>query len=231
MKLKLLGAAATLVLGMACAQAATAQSFTDTFTGGANPSASGASKLNWTGDNFFTPVPPAPSDGTASVDLVTAADFPTYYGSLAPFDGLNAIDLDGTTAPPTGSHPAGEIQSVSLAAGDYYVQFYLAGNNVGSGQYPVDPIDVSLGGYNQVYTPASYSQGFVKYGFYVDTTSASTLNFTDIGTQDNVGSLLADVSVSAAPEPATWALMFFGVALAGGALRLSRQRRPITLAI
>jgi len=32
------------------------------------------------------------------------------------------------------------------------------------------------------------------------------------------------LTVSAAPEPATWALMFGGVAMAGGALRLSRKK-------
>jgi hypothetical protein len=44
------------------------------------------------------------------------------------------------------------------------------------------------------------------------------------------GPVIGDVSMTAVPEPASWALMILGVAVAGGALRYGRKLRPSLLA-
>src|SRR6185312_2008898 len=137
------------------ASAAVVTSLSDNFTTGETPA------LNWTGDTVFAPVPNPPVNGSASVDLVTANPaFPTaFYPTLVPnptnaplyptIQGLNAVDLDGTTG--SGFNPAGVLQSVNqLAAGSYTVSFYVAGNLRGA---PGQTLQVSLGGQNITLNP------------------------------------------------------------------------------
>jgi PEP-CTERM motif len=205
-------ATAALMLGAAWAQAAGANvtSISDDFT--SNPGDTPV--LNWTGDGIFDPVPASPSPGSPSVDLVSNVTYPGLGFGL-----LNAVDLDGSEG--GGIVPAGEIQSVNgLAAGNYVVQFWLAGNLRGA---PVQTMTLAVGSKTFTYTlPAS--QGFEKFDVPVSgVTSGSLVSFTDSGPSTQQGNLVADVSISAVPEPASWALMLFGVGAIGAGLRFSRK--------
>jgi hypothetical protein len=44
------------------------------------------------------------------------------------------------------------------------------------------------------------------------------------GSNNNFGGDAGTFAISAAPEPATWALLFLGVGMAGGALRMAKRR-------
>jgi hypothetical protein len=64
-------------------------------------------------------------------------------------------------------------------------------------------------------------------------TSAGTVNpFFGTYSNDNVGPLLDNVSLSigAVPEPGTWAMMLIGVGMAGAGLRAARRRQAGALA-
>jgi hypothetical protein len=73
--------------------------------------------------------------------------------------------------------------------------------------------------------PTNLAESFASTGFgpngYLIT------GVTEAGLQDTIAFDIDRVSVSAAPEPSTWALSILGVALAGGALRVSSRRRQV----
>jgi hypothetical protein len=201
-----------LVASVQAASAAVVLS--DNFTTGETPA------LNWTGDNVFVPVPNPPVNGQASVDLVTSnTAFPNaYYPTLAPnatnaplytnIQGLNAVDLDGSTG--VGFTPAGVLQSKDqLAAGSYVVSFYLAGNLRGA---PGQTTQVTFGGQTITLNPSPIpnNQDYTFYSLTFVNAAASNLIFTDAGTADQQGTLLADVTVSSVPEASTWAMMIMG---------------------
>ena len=75
----------------------------------------------------------------------------------------------------------------------------------------------------------------VTFGQAYSLSSLSTSLFTLSGANADVGLFIAGYAtsaegrvISAVPEPATWALMMFGFAGLGGALRASRPRQPAT---
>jgi hypothetical protein len=220
MNWKPIAAATALVLAAAWAQSAGAANVTtisDDFT--SNPGDTPV--LNWTGDGIFNPVPEPPTSNppSPSVDLVSNVTYPGLG-----FGSLNAVDLDGSEG--DGLEPAGEIQSVnSLAAGNYNVQFWLAGDLRGA---PMQTMTLAVG--SQTFTfNLPQSQGFTKFDIPVSgVTNGSLVSFKDSGPSTFQGNLVADVSISAAPEPTTWALMLCGVGAIGAALRFSRRSRPTT---
>jgi hypothetical protein len=169
---------------------------------------------NWTGDATFVPIPSSPVNGGPSVDLVGGSFFgslaPNASNAPAPIQGLNAVDLDGSTG--TGFSPAGQLESVkSLLAGSYEVQFYLAGNLRGA---QAQTTTVTIG--NETITlnpnPVPNTQDYTLYTLFFNTATAGNLIFTDQGPATQQGTLLADVTVSSIPEPSTWIMMILGFA-------------------
>lgn len=157
-------------------------------------------QLNWT--------PPGASgwsvtDGT--VDLIGPGLF-----DLLPGNG-NYIDLDGSSA-----NSGLFSNSVNLTGGiTYTLSFDLAGSQRGTSE----TVDVSFGSTN-----ASFSLNSA------DPFSTYVLNFTPISSGsysfgyqnsggDNVGILLDNVSVSAVPEPETYAMLLVGLGLLGFTVR------------
>ena len=182
-------AAVTLLLGSSLTHAA-APIFSDNFDSYA------ANQLNWN--------PPASSGWTVSdgtVDLVGAGGT-----DLIPGNG-RYVDLDGST-----SNSGLFSNNVDLAGGTTYtLSFDLGGSHRGS----TETVNVNFGS-----TAASYTLNSA------DPFSTVTLNFTpgsngsyDISYQnlggDNVGALLDNVSVSAVPEPETYAMLLAGLGLMG----------------
>ena len=179
----------TLLLGSSLTHAA-APIFSDNFDSYA------ANQLNWN--------PPASSGWTVSdgtVDLVGAGGT-----DLIPGNG-RYVDLDGST-----SNSGLFSNNVDLVGGTTYtLSFDLGGSHRGS----TETVNVNFGS-----TAASYTLNSA------DPFSTVTLNFTpgsnssyDISYQnlggDNVGALLDNVSVSAVPEPETYAMLLAGLGLMG----------------
>lgn len=197
MKLKQLAVVTTLLLGSSLTHAATPL-FSDNFD------SYGATQFNWT--------PPALSGWTVSggtIDLIAAG--PPIFPGLGSY-----VDLDGS------SLSSGLLSnSVSLVGGTTYtLSFDLAGSHQGS----TETVNINFGS-----TVASYSLNSA------DAFSTLTLNFTpgsngsygisylNVG-GDNVGASLDNVSVSAVPEPETYAMLLAGLGLVGF---MSRSRRKI----
>jgi PEP-CTERM motif len=196
MAFKQLAAITTLLLGSPLAYAASPL-FSDNFDSYA------AVQLNWT--------PPASSGWTASdgtVDLVGAGGT-----DLIPGNG-RYVDLDGST---TNSGLFSNF--VNLVGGTTYtLSFDLAGSHRGS----TEIVSVTFGSTTALYSVDS-----------ADTFSTFALNFIPVSNGlyglaylnvggDNVGALLDNVSVSAIPEPETYAMLLAGMGLVGF---ISRRRR------
>ena len=132
-------------------------------------------------------------------------------------DGSRSIDLSGTRA--------GSIsQTLSTVIGQQYlVKFFLAGNPDGGGA--VKLIVSSIGGaepqIDTFSTVGSSRQNMnwtqVSY-LFTAFSSASTLTFAS-GTNNAYGPAIDNVTVTAVPEPMTWAMMLFGFAGIGLGLR------------
>lgn len=56
-------------------------------------------------------------------------------------------------------------------------------------------------------------------------TAGSTLTFRAIGNSDSLGGYIDNITLTAVPEPASWALLILGFGVVGGALRRSAPRR------
>jgi hypothetical protein len=160
--------------------------------------------LNWSGDSTFSSIPqPGNVQGLPSVDLVAAIN---PWG-VTTFSG-NSVDLDGSTG--NGNAPAGELQSVlSLALGTYVVDFELAGNQRIPGNQTTR---VYVGTQFVDITPVS--NGYTHYSLTF-TNAFGNVGFKDLGPSNQQGDLLDSVTVTAVPEPSTWAMMILGFAGVG----------------
>jgi hypothetical protein len=122
------------------------------------------------------------------------------------------------------NYTPGQIaQDVSgLVAGKSYdVSFYIA-DRPGFG---VNPVTVSFGGVALgTFTPASTSFSEVTSGSFVATASTGVITFSTglNGGDADIG--LDNVSISAVPEPATWAMMLVGFGGMGVAMRSRRKQ-------
>jgi Protein of unknown function (DUF642)/PEP-CTERM motif len=146
-----------------------------------------------------------------SVDLIGG-----YWQSPTP-GVLNSgsVDLDGTS-------PGGIQQTISIGPGSYVLSFYLSGNPDGG-----DPLKVSLDGVTGATQTFSYVTGsgghnndrsnmdyvLETFGFTIGPGVTSTvLSFTSQDTNSPYGPVIGGVSISAVPEPSTWAMMVLGFA-------------------
>jgi hypothetical protein len=190
-------ATATALLGSALAAQANTTVFSDNFD--ANAPALNAAPSGWTVSN-------------GTVDII---------GSGSGFDFLPGngkyIDLDGST-----NQPGLLAQSFVLTAGTAYTaSFQLAGNQRNN---TPESVTVDFGSSSTTIS-LPMAAGFTTYtlGFTPTTTASYALRFLNTG-NDNQGMLLDNISITAVPEPGTWALMLAGL-LATSALARRRQAR------
>ena len=156
--------------------------------------------------------------GWTTTDGSVDALGPEYYGSLCSGAGgsdLYCVDLDGSTG------DAGIMfQGFSLLANTTYVaSFDLSG----SFRDASNTVAVTFGGASGSYTLAQ-SDPFATHSLSFTPTTSGTysLSFANAG-GDNQGALLDNVSISAVPEPASWAMMLLGFGGLGATLRNRRR--------
>lgn len=141
-------------------------------------------------------------DGT-SVDIIGAGtSYDWFSGARGKY-----LDLDGSNG------NGGYISTnIVFGPGTYVLQYSLAGSQREG--YENNSVTVDFGtGYSQGYNLASLD-AFQDYTVTVVLTASSALTFKNTG-NDNVGALLDNVSVTAVPEPGTYAMMFAGLMMIG----------------
>lgn len=154
--------------------------------------------------------------GSVSGDLVLSG-----YTPGDPLSASDFVSFDYTSS----FFPAG----ITIQREDQSLPFEIVYNDDLSGMLgsSTGPYDVSFSG-TKTY---AFSQGDT-YAFH--SSKDGSWSLTENGLTDDTGDngmwTMTSGSVPAAPEPATWALMIAGVAGAGAALRMSRDRRRMIAA-
>ena len=69
-----------------------------------------------------------------------------------------------------------------------------------------------------------------SYGANFSVQSGDILSFSAIGTNDSLGGYIDNITISAGPEPATWAMMIIGFASAGSMVRSARRNQALAVA-
>ena len=230
MRNKFLIAAAVSVLMGTAAHAGVSVITDGTFTEGSSAGsytnyASGTSFGPWTSEeNSANP-------GTAtSVDLIGSA-WATPYG-------VGSVDLNGTNTFYGGANAQAEgalAQTFNASvAGSYVLTFYLSGND--AVDQNAKSLNVELGGQTVPFTSTNSVQAgtwTLETATFVLAQGSNTLEFESTypggaaGSQaNNFGAVIADVSLTRVPEPATWAMLILGMGGLGAALR---RRRKVAL--
>ena len=151
---------------------------------------------------------------SGTVDVVGGAG---GWGGLCASGGVVCIDLDGST------NQAGILsRSFAATAGTVYTAtFDLAGNQRGGS----DSLLVNFGTASQTFNLASnaawntYSLSFTATG-----NTNYDLSFHNAG-GDNIGIVLDNVSVTAVPEPETYAMLLAGLGLMGTIVRRRKSKQ------
>lgn len=200
----------------------------------ARPGVSGTTLTGWTnaGYNFlFTP-------GSAD----TTGSYSTEYSNYLKLWGPNSGSANGMPATsPVGGNYVGadgnyQTGSISQTIGGltigqmYQLSFYwAAGQQAGYDGITTENWGVSFGGQNyRTATVTTANHGFTPWRqevvYFTATATSQLLSFLAQGTPAGVPpfSLLDGVSLTAAPEPATWLLMMVGL---GGVMFVARRRR------
>lgn len=147
-------------------------------------------------------------------------------------DGTHSIDL-------AGNQPGAIEQTFATVAGTLYsVNYWLSGNPDG-GDIGKDGVVAAING--AIVDASSSITGIqgpshenMKYSLKNFTFTASgdttTLRFSSADNAGAFGAVLDNVSVSAVPEPATWAMMLVGFGVVGASMRRRNTFRPAQIA-
>jgi hypothetical protein len=156
------------------------------------------------------------SVGNGNVDIVSYVT----YGPAPANGGAYGLDLVGYGS-------TGQIsQTIGTVAGrTYNVSFDYSSNPGISG--PAADVLVNGGAIGSV----TGSSGWQTYtGSFLGTGSPMTFALNETLGANNAGVFLDNVSVTAIPEPATWAMMLIGFGGLGAAMRSQRKARALATA-
>ena len=175
-----------------------------------------------------TTSPPDPLPGwvaTPNVNVVLGT-FSSTNGNLA-FEGNQYLDLVGQGGTGSLSQSFATILGESYTVSFAYSHNLFSGTPSASASFLVD----GLGGTLTHSTGSNANLDWQTYlGSFIATGSSATLNFTNLTGGTNEGILLDAVAVTAAPEPATWAMMMIGFGAIGFGMRSTRRRNMAQLA-
>jgi len=182
-----------------------------------DPTASGAYQ---TITGIGPDVLPGWSIDLGNIDLVVQPPYAAYLGS-------QSLDLVGTGV------STGQIsQQFATVIGQLYNLTFAYTNNtdnpgsVFSASYSVSGTPLTGTVFDSGST-ASSQDWEVFSGYFTAASLFTTLTFADISGVGNQGLFLDAVSVSAAPEPATWAMMILGFGFVGAAMRRKSAVRAV----
>lgn len=198
--LKIIALAATLV-GGTCLQASAAP-----FTDGLFDSPAGAGDFTTVAGGSFYGAWQATGGGV---------DFIGNYWNGPSATGGHSVDLNGNAK-------GGITQTFDLGPGTYVLGFWLSGNPDGG---PAEKsVSVTLApttpasSYNYTYLAtldANHNLNYVFHSFVFTTTGGpETLSFIS-NNEGAYGGVIGGVTISAVPEPSTWAMMILGFAGVG----------------
>lgn len=159
--------------------------------------------------------------GCAGVDVIN-----DYWSG--PPSGGHSVDLDGDA-------PGGLFQTVKLDSGRKYdLLFYLSANP--DGAPTTKTMTVSIGGLDQQLTytlGGSNSRNNMNYeleNFVFTAKGNNILSFvSDDSGYSPFGAVVGGISITAVPEPATWAMLLFGLFGIGAITRYARRSAGYTV--
>jgi hypothetical protein len=203
------------ILGTVCSQASAAVTFSDGFFNDPSAAPPGVIFQTINGGTM------GPWAVTGSIDLIG-----TYWNG--PIIGGNSVDLNGISQ-------GAVSQTFHADAGIYNLGFYLSGNPDGQPEQKHVAVSITPPGGSTAFTYLATldSNHNLNYEFH-------SLGFTSIGGDYTVtfasldagsyGGVLGGVTVSAVPEPSTWAMMILGFA-GVGFIAYRRKLKPALLAV
>ena len=149
--------------------------------------------------------------GTGSVDIVNG-----NYGAVSG----NSIDMLGTPGPGFLS------QYLLTIVGQMYVlKFDMSSNRGGNNDAPGKALTVSALGSTASQTFFALTPGVFQQSYSFVANNTSTLLSFSNGTGGYSGPVLDNVSVTAVPEPETYALMLAGLGLMGAIARRRKAKQ------
>lgn len=174
----------------------------------------------------FTTVAGGSSYGAWTV-TGNSVDFIGSYWNGPSATGGYSVDLNG-------NGQGGIKQTFDLSAGTYVLGFYLSGNPDGDPTLKSISVALSPTTSNDISNPYTFTAGSthtLDYQYY-------SIFFTTIGGPETLsfasndagayGGVIGGVSISAVPEPSTWAMMVLG--FAGIGFMAYRRRSEATIA-
>ncbi len=184
------------MLMLAIAGASLGANAADLITNGNFETYSGGAVIGFTTVNAGSVALAGWTVGGTSVDIVN--------GNYGAFSG-NGIDILGTPGPGSVS------QSFASTVGQTYLLTFDVSRNGNTNPY----IDVSFNGGLATQYLGGTSAAPSHYTFsYLANNSSTTLTFSSVGSGDS-GAVLDNVSVTAVPEPETYAMLLAGLGLIG----------------
>jgi hypothetical protein len=169
------------------------------------------------------------SDNWAATDYYRLHELDGWSFGNATFLARNAAGNGALLLNETGSGQASKLVTGLTAGQTYTLQFNMWGDNIVGGMYG---LNVAVGdkqwGYDGVVRSAGYYQGKGGVHQSIEFTAiadSALLRFEQVTFGGEASPIIDDVSISAVPEPETYAMLLGGLALLGVTARRKAKRQ------